>query len=376
MKDMRRLLPLVVLVLIPAPSSAHADGCLPSTCGSTSSAVPGSSVVFVRPGGEEGALQAFDVRTGQKRFTLPAGVLSADGETFLAAVAPKEKRTTLVRYDASSGKLRRGWSLPHRWFVAAVSADGRHSALVHYSRRSLLLRVGTARKALPASYEVEALSPDGRRVFLVHWKRTGYNLQQLDLATNKLAPTRLAEPDEKMRGQATGAVATRDGDWLLTLYSEPDGHSFVHALDLRTGLAHCIDLPLVGDLTTIGSTALTLSPDERTLYLASPYLGRVTTVDLATLDVTEVKRFRGPTTYEVNMTDAPSATVTPNGRMLTFSANRSVWLYDTAFGVLRKATSVRSVVTGLGFRPDGRGLLVLQRRGPPDFLDAATGERR
>jgi hypothetical protein len=332
--------------------------------------------VFVRPQGREGALQTFDVRSGQKRFTLPAGVLSADGETFLAAVAPKEKRTTLVRYDARSGKLVHGWSLSDRWGVVAVSADGRHSALVHYSRRGLLLRVGTARKALPASFEVEALSPDGRKVFLVHWKRNGYDLQQLDLATNKLSPTRLAEPDEKMRGQATSAVATRDGHWLLTLYSEPDGHSFVHALDLRTGLAHCIDLPIVGDLSTIGSTALTLSPDERFFYLASPYLGRVTTIDLTTLEVTDVKRFRGPTKYEVNMTDGPSAAVTPNGRMLAFSANRSIWLYDTAFGILRKATSVRSVVTGLGFRPDGRRLLVLQRRGPSVFLDAATGERR
>jgi hypothetical protein len=222
---------------------------------------------------------------------------------------------------------------------------------------------------------VEALSPDGRKVFLVHWKRSGYELQQLDLATNTLAPTRLAEPDEKMRGQATNAVATRDGHLLLTLYSKPDTHSFVHALDLRTGLAHCIDLPLVGDFTAIGSTALALSPDERTLYLASPYIGRVTTIDLTTLEVTAVRRFRGPTRYEVNMTDGPSAAVTPNGRMLAFSANGSLWLYDTAYGILRKATSVRSFVTGLGFRPDGRRLLVLQRHGLPVFLDAATGRR-
>jgi hypothetical protein len=71
----------------------------------------------------------------------------------------------------------------------------------------------------------------------------------------------------------------------------------------------------------------------------------------------------------------PSGAVTPNGRMLAFSAGKLVWLYDTAFGVLREATSVQTPVTGLGFGPDGRRLLVLQRRGGPVFLDAATGER-
>jgi hypothetical protein len=336
--------------------------------------VPGSSTVFVRPSGQPGPLQAFDVRTGKKRFGLPYGMLSADGRTFLAAAAPKANRTTIVRYDARSGRLLLGSSLPDRWMVAAVSADGRHSALAHYWRRGIALRVGKARSALRGMYDVEALSPDARKVFLIHWNRTGYDLRQLDLMTQKVTPTRLDEPDEKMIGQATTAVATRDGHWLLTLYIKPDEHSFIHALDLRTGLAHCIDLPLIGDFTTAG--ALALSPDEGTLYVASPYIGRVATIDLATLEVSRLVRFRGPSTYDVNMMIGPSAAVTRNGRMLAFSAGHLVWLYDTAFGVVRKATSVRAPVTGLGFDPEGQRLLVLQRRGAPVFLDAATGKRR
>jgi hypothetical protein len=110
------------------------------------------------------------------------------------------------------------------------------------------------------------------------------------------------------------------------------------------------------------------------VYVASPYIGRVTTIDLETLEVTQVQRFRRPRTYVVNMLVGPSGAVTPNGRMLAFSAGRLVWLYDAAFGVVRRATSMRSAVTGLGFDPNGRRLLVLQRRGAPVFLDAATGE--
>ena len=79
-----------------------------------------------------------------------------------------------------------------------------------------------------------------------------------------------------------GAVATRDGRWQLTLYLKSDRHTFIHALDLRSGVAHCIDLPLLGDLTTAG--ALALSPDQTTLYVAGGYMGSVATVDLSTLE--------------------------------------------------------------------------------------------
>ena len=41
-----------------------------------------------------------------------------------------------------------------------------------------------------------------------------------------------------------------------------------------------------------------------------------------------------------------------------------------------KSALVTGAVSGLGFDPDGRRLLVLQRRGAPIFLDAATGDRR
>ena len=373
---MRRLLPLLVLVLIPLPPAALADGCPPSSCGISSSARPGSSLVFVRLGGQQGSLQAYDVRTGARRFSLPAGMLSADGSTFVSSAAPQLTRTTVVRYDARTGKLVRGWSLRGRWNAVAVTASGRHDALARYGRREISLRVAGRRAVLPASFDVEALSPDGRKVFLVHWKRSGYDLQQLDLATHRLAATRLDDPEEKMSGTAVNAVATRDGHWLLTLYSKPDGHSFVHALDLRSGLAHCIDLTLTGDFFALGSTALALAPGDRTLYLANPYLGRLTTVDLAKLEVTRVVRFVGLSADNVNALIGPSAAVTPNGRMLAFTGQRSAWLYDTAYGVVRQPTSVRTSITGVGFMPNGRRLLVLQRHGPPVFLDAATGERR
>jgi hypothetical protein len=371
---MKRMLPLLLLIVIPAPSAAHADGCPPSTCGTTSSAVPGSRTLLVRPSGQQGPLQAFDVATGARRFSLPSGLLSADGGTFASSARAKVPRTTVARFDARTGRLRSAASVRGRWTVAGLSADGGRVVMARHTRRATELSVAGSRVLLRGNYEVEALSPDRKRLFLVHWRKRGYELKQLDLDSRRLSPTRLDEPDEKMSGIATNAVATRDGRWLLTLYAKGDGSSFVHALDLRSGIAHCIDLPLKGDYATALAAALALSPDEQRLYLASPLLGRVTTVDMRELKVTSVSRFRPLSAMAYTFGIGPSAAVSPNGRMLAFVSARMLWLVDTAYGVIRGPKAIRRYVLGVGFSADGRQAVAVTAHGRVAF-DAATGAR-
>jgi hypothetical protein len=307
-------------------------------------------------------------------------MLSADGKVFVSAVQAG-RATRFVRYDTGTGHGRLLRTARGLWNVAGISADGRRIARFKFRDRARATiftlddpgRSGSVR--LPGTFQLDSLSQDGRRLFLVHWNHTGgYDLQQYDRATRRRTPTRLAEPDEKMTGQATSAVATPDGHWQLTLYVKSNRHTFVHALDLRTGVAHCIDLPLLADLTTAG--ALALSPDQTTLYVAGGYMGSVATIDLSTLSLTRVVHLRAPTGYDVDIAIGPTAALTPNGRMLAFSAGKFVWLYDSAFGVVRARARFKHSVLGLGFRRDGRRLLVVQQHGPPVFLDAATGERR
>lgn len=377
---MRRLALLSLVALLPA-SAALADGCPPITCGTTSVAPPGSRVLVMRPNGQLGPALGYDLVSREWRYSLPSGILSADGLTFVSGRARQGRATTtVVRYDARTGRVRSRWSIGGRLLsVAAVSPHGRHVALVRNLRERTFVvvagRAGRSVVALHGNFQVEALSPDGRRVFLVHWRRNGYELQNLDLETRALQSTRLAEPEEKMEGTPLSAVGTRDGRWLHTLYVKANGESFVHALDLAEGIGHCIDLPLRGDLFTLGTSALTLSPDERRLLVTGPLVGRVTTVDLRDLSVARVARFRPLRLARYVAGSGIGAAVNANGRVLAFNAGPRLWLYDTAYGAVRGPFTSPYGIAGLGFRSAGRHVLAVGPGGYSRVYDAATGRQ-
>ena len=71
----------------------------------------------------------------------------------------------------------------------------------------------------------------------------------------------------------------------------------------------------------------------------------------------------------------PNAVVSPNGRMLAFNSARTVWLYDTAYGIVHQPAHEKLALNGIGFRPDGRQLLGIVWPRAPLVFDAATGRR-
>jgi len=65
-----------------------------------------------------------------------------------------------------------------------------------------------------------------------------------------------------MVGYAMTRTTSADGRWVYTLYQEPSGESFVHALDTVGAAAYCIDLPKTLGLYNI---VLSLRNGDRTL---------------------------------------------------------------------------------------------------------------
>ena len=373
---MKRLLLLALPALFLLPAGASGDGCPPQTCGVSSNAVPGSPVVALRPGG---IFNAYDVRTGKLRFTLPATTQSADGRVAWTADNLRHS-TVLHRYDAHTGRLVRSWVFGPRLWVPAVSADGRRVVLLdaRSSRRRTRIVVfdaGTGRSTgvrLQGNFSPEAISLDGRRLFLIQYLRAGYRVRLYDLARGALQPGQLKprNENEPMVGYPAYAIGGRDGHWLLTLYIKSRQHeAFVHALDLRRGIAYCLDLPGHGG-AELQSWALVPGLDGRTLYAANGALGLATRIDLGTLESAKPIRFFTPLGSDQYVDSALS----PRGDLVYFGGLHGLWAWDLRADRVRGPYRPNHI-GGIAFTPDGRRLTVITPGGRALWLDAATGRR-
>jgi hypothetical protein len=374
---MKRLLPLVLLSFLFLPSHAAGDGCPPETCGVQSVAVPGSPVLALRP---LGRFVAYDALTGKRRFAAPYGLASADGRWFYVA-ANSRRHTTVRRQDTRTGRVLRTWLLGPRLGLGAVSADGRY--VVFFDSRSNRHRTGLilldARNGkhrvitLRGSFQPETVSRDGRRLFVIQYLRHGYRVRLYDLARGALQPGELRprNEDEPMRGYPAYAIGAPDGHWLLTLYVKPKDHeSFVHALDLRRAVAYCVDLPGRGSSSELAKYALALSPDGRTLFAANPVLGALAAIDLPTLEIEPVIRFRG----SPDGGQYVNAAVSPRGDLVYFGGLHGLRAYDVRARRVR-GPYAPALIGGFAFTPDGRKLTVITPGGRALWLDAATGRR-
>lgn len=106
---------------------------------------------------------------------------------------------------------------------------------------------------LPGSFAFDALSPDGRTLYLIEHRSSDfehYVVRAYDLDGQALLPGRIADKAQSswlMRGYPAARATTSSGRWVYTLYSNPGGSPFVHALDTVKGVAHCVGFAWQGD---------------------------------------------------------------------------------------------------------------------------------
>lgn len=134
--------------------------------------------------------------------------------------------------------------------------------------------------ALSGMWAYDALSPDGKTVFLT--QITGldplrYLVRAYDLSARRLIAGAIVDKEEPaaMAGYPVSRAASADGVWAYTLYSRPGAQPFVHALNTRDGVAHCIDLVWKGNPNDMGPIQLTLSRDGTLLVLRDGATGKV-----------------------------------------------------------------------------------------------------
>jgi len=125
---------------------------------------------------------------------------------------------------------------------------------------------------LHGSFAFDALSPDAKTMYLIQHvsqqDSTRYIVRAYDLERGRLLPGRIADRTQKswiMQGFPVTRTASADGRWVYTLYQNPGGYPFVHALDTVRGVAHCVGIPWSGDQAGVWNLRLALRNGERTL---------------------------------------------------------------------------------------------------------------
>jgi hypothetical protein len=310
----------------------------------------GSTMLAVRPAGVTGEVVVADLRTGQRRWRLPAGVLA--GHTLV-----HQDGATLTWFDASTG--RQGDSAivtGPATYLAGASQDGARAVLTFSTRKQTVFTIATphAQRTITLrgnNWGFDALAD--HNLYLLRYLKNGYQVRRYDLAANRLVAQPLKDPHESsvIWGMPWSRVTSDDGRYVFTLYVGQNGGAMVHELDVRRAVARCIDLPGTGDFNNGTSYGLQLAPGGRTLWAVSPGYGRVVGIDVAGAKVRSAFAFKPE--WKAESPAATVAAVSPRGDRLAVALGTDVYVITPA---TRKVAYRNALATGLAFSPDGSRL--------------------
>jgi hypothetical protein len=194
------------------------------------------------------------------------GVLSNDGT--VSFTAAKGAGGTLIReISTEDGTVLRARTFKGQFGIPTLqsgkpgegmSRDGKTFVLANVgfanTSRFMLVRTGDLSTVdsfkLNGTYAFDALSPNGSMMYLIQHQTTQdvnhYIVRGYNLRTHTLLPRRIADKSQEnwvMQGWAVTRTTSPNGRWVYTLYANPGGYPFVHALDTVNSVAHCVGLP-------------------------------------------------------------------------------------------------------------------------------------
>jgi len=238
-----------------------------------------------------------------------AGLYSLDHS--LRFVALKAGTDTTVGAVRAGGGARVMSRTVHGAFgIPQITQNGLAGGLFHDGSAFVLQNVGiqgTSRFVVVGTHDLavrdtlrlrgtfgfDALSPDGSVLYLIQHMTTQdidhYVVRAYDLDAHRLLPGRIADKAQKswvMQGFAAARTTSSDGRWVYTLYANPGGYPFVHALDTVRGVAHCVGLPWTSvNQNAIFNARLVLSGGKLAVQFADGSTWR--TIDVGTWHVSQ-----------------------------------------------------------------------------------------
>lgn len=193
------------------------------------------------------------------------GVMSSDGTLRFVAKQAAEG-TVLTAISTSDGSVVKSRPIDGSFGVPSVTYNGPATGMLRDGSAFVVQSTGyrpetsfqvirtsdlasRAAFTLKGTFAFDALSPDGAKLYLIQHTSSNdlqhYVVRQYDLNAGKLMPGKIADKTQKgwvMQGFPASRATTADGRWVYTLYWNPNGFPFVHALDTVRGVAHCIGM--------------------------------------------------------------------------------------------------------------------------------------
>jgi hypothetical protein len=206
--------------------------------------------------------------------TVLEGIRRSDGHVLRWRAIPGAFGIPLVTYNGTTGGISRNgrtlvlgeaaFTRPLRWVSTFQIVDPK--------------TLGYETIWVRGDLAFDAISPDARRLYLIqHVSATNFNrylVREYDLYRDRLLPGAIADRTQRgwvMQGIPVARATSANGRFVYTLYQNPGGYPFVHALDTMRGRAHCIGLPWRGDQGIFGAMQLSLRDSGRTLALDVPW---------------------------------------------------------------------------------------------------------
>jgi outer membrane lipoprotein SlyB len=264
-------------------------------------------------------ISVIDAATGHLERTLPVGTPSPDWSR-LYVVSSVGSRTTLRAIDTHSANTLAQISFDGSFALPFGGASGETGGLspngqwlvaqsVGLRNETAFMLVPTAftqrprRISLSGDFSFDAVSNDGSRLYLIESLAASqaghYRVRQYDVAAGALNPQVVVDKREiasaSMTGTRISGVFSPDGRWQYSLYINQDKGPFIHALNLESPFAWCIDLPTGGGTYQQMMWSLAINPNGSALFAVNPTLGKIARVDISpdgpSSDVSQVSSF-------------------------------------------------------------------------------------
>ena len=388
-------------------------GCATASSATTATATGGYRLFAVDAQVANAPISVIDSASGRLERTLPVGTPSADWSR-LYALSYNGGKTTLRAVDTHSGAAMVQISVEGSFVLPFADASGKTGGLSPDGRWLVLQGVGLSnesaftlvstgfaqrprRISLPGEFSFDAISNDGNRLYLVESLAASqpghYRVRLYDVAAGALDPRVIKDKREAASASMTGTrisgVFAPDGGWQYSLYINQATGAFIHALNLESAFAWCIDLPSGGGTYQQMMWSLAIDPGGRSLFATNPTLGKVARIDISadgpSNDVTQAGSFDPVqaslpaglfSDAEAKGIQLGSSALTGDGRTLVATGDLGTVAISVDGLKLRQALLPDPALESVVLSDDGMALFASSWQGPSLLrLDPRSGVR-